>query len=332
VCNTDADCATGDVCNTSYAYSLDDADTQFGFGPRFPVQTESSYTFGFVEGAKIKDRCGKETTLTSAVADGTLAHFTTNPFKYNKANIASGETSAPTKKLLLSFSNVLRGGENAGAPLVAGGALAATDYTLTPAPVDSTGAAMTNAAIPVSDPGLSGQLFFKGHFKLDTEYTFTLKAGAKIKDWYGVEYTNTDEKVIKWKTSPTITASFSPADATVIETDGSLTPTVSIKFNQSINPTTLTAADFTLTTDAGAPVAGIGLYAGALDGVSTCATTGTGCQLTFAGVLAPGKYKFTMKAGAEVADYYGAKYTQAADKVINFEVKAAAPSTPSTCL
>lgn len=330
VCNADADCATGDSCNTTYAYALDSTDTQFGFGPKWPLQVERSYTFGFVAGAKLADRCGKETTLTSAVADNTLSHFKTNPFKFNKTNIATGETSAPTKKPLFSFSNVLRGGDKAGANLVTGGAIAATDYTLEPPPVDAAGVPLANAAIVISDPGLSGQMFFRGHYKLDTEYTLTIKAGTKVKDWYGVEYTFTDAKVIKWKTSPTITATFSPADGTVL-TAADPMAIVTIKFNQSINTTTFTAADYSLTTDAGAAVTGIVVAPGALDGVSTCGTTGTGCALTLVGTLAPGKYKFTMKMGAEVTDFYGAKYTQAADKVINFEVKAA-PSTTTTCL
>jgi hypothetical protein len=111
ICNTDADCTGTDVCNTTYAYPLDATFTNYGFGPRWPIQTERSYTFGFVAGAKVADRCGKETTLTSDAGDNTLVHFTTNPFKYNKKNISTGETSAPTKKPLLSFSNVLKGGD-----------------------------------------------------------------------------------------------------------------------------------------------------------------------------------------------------------------------------
>jgi hypothetical protein len=186
----------------------------------------------------------------------------------------------------------------------------------------------------ISDPGFSGQLFLRGHYKIDTEYTFTLKAGAKIKDWYGVEYTNEDDLTVTWKTSPKITASFSPADATVIETDGSDIDTVTITFNQSILPSTLTAADYSVTnTTSGADVTALLTpTAGELSSSATCTINATGCAYTLVGTLPPGMYKFTMKMGAEVADAYGTKYTQAADKVINFEVKAATPSTPSTCL
>lgn len=338
-CNTAADCASGEVCSTTYAYSLKPygfTDTEFGFGPLYPLQTERAYTFGFAPGAKVKDRCGAETALTSTAADMTLAKFKTNPFLYRKANIATGETAAPTKKLVLSFSNVLRGADVPGPALAATGALADTDWELSPLPFGPDGVtALTKAQIAVSDPGFSGQAFFRGHFKTATDYTFTLKAGVKVRDWYGKEYTNANELKITWKTAATITATFT-ADNTVLTKPAPSGPAsavgVSLTFNQSMIPASLDTTEYTVTDSTGAAVTGFTTAAGTI-GPTSCSTFGTGCRLTVAKAALPaGKYKFTLKAGAEILDPFGAKYTQAADKVINFEVKEATPVTPIKCL
>jgi hypothetical protein len=108
---------------------------------------------------------------------------------------------------------------------------------------------------------------------------------------------------------------------------------VTVTFNQSILPATFTTADFSVTNAAGTDVSAmLTPTPGELSSSAACGTTTTGCAITLVGALPPGKYKFTMKMGAEFADAYGTKYTQAADKVINFEVKAPAPSTSSKCL
>jgi hypothetical protein len=101
-----------------------------------------------------------------------------------------------------------------------------------------------------------------------------------------------------------------------------------------MDPATLTAADYTVVDANGAAVAGfVTSIAPATSSELGCNTYMTSCGLRVrAPSLPPGKYTFTMKAGAEVSDIFGAKYTQAADKKITFEVKEAVATPPVPCL
>ncbi|HEY5949118.1 MAG TPA: hypothetical protein VIV40_26680, partial [Kofleriaceae bacterium] len=178
VCNTAADCATGEFCETTYAYSLKPfglTDAEFGFGPLNPVEAEKAYTFTFKPGAKLKDRCGRETTITPSADDMTVVHFTTNPFKFKKANIATGETATMLKKPILTFTNVVGGGDAPGGALPAG-TLDPNMWDLTPLPVGTGGAALTKAQIQIAASDASGQIMFRGHYAANTEYTLTIKA------------------------------------------------------------------------------------------------------------------------------------------------------------
>jgi hypothetical protein len=342
-CNVDTDCTAPDVCESTYAYSLAPfglSEAEFGFGPVNPIETERSYTFGFVNGTKIKDRCGRETTLTASVDDQTLVHFTTNPFAYKTATIATGETASPLKKLKLTFTNVVGGGDAPGAVLPAT-TLDPTMWSISPEPIGtppSTPFAHDQGLIVATDA--SGQPFLRGHFQLDTEYTFTLKAGAVIKDFYGATYTNAMDKVITWKTQPKITASFT-ADNTVFTKASATSLTgVTITFNQSIPTTDLASpatrttteltegTEFTVTDGSNNPVTGLTIDTSAN---SSCTTSSTSCAVRIRKNLAAGDYTFTLKAGATVNDVLGNVYTQAADKVVHFTVEDPAPPAP-TCL
>lgn len=334
LCNADADCATGDTCNQGQALPLAIfglTDAEFALAPLFPLETEHTYTFSLTAGAKLKDRCGAETTVTSDAKDNTLATFKTNPFRFNKASIASGETSSAMKKLTLSYSNILSEATSPGDPLPAS-ALNPADWDITPLPFDADGTTpLTKAEIQTIDPGGTGQAFFGGFFKTNTEYTFTLKAGAKVTDFYGKQTTNESEMKITWKTASAITATFSPAaGSTVTKASPASVVSITMTFNAPMDPTTFTATDFTLVDANGAAVPGLTLATGVFP--NSCDFYSTGCQLRVRKSLAPGKYTFTLKAGAEISDVFGAKYTQAADKVITFEVKEAAATPAVQCL
>jgi hypothetical protein len=301
-----SDCPmAAETCDSGgfYAYSLAPygfTDAEFGFGPNLPVQVEKDYTFSFLAGGKIKDRCGKETTFGApSVDDQTLIHYTTNPFKFNTATIATGETASAMKKLQLNFSNVIDTTS-----------LEPTEYTLTPAPLT-----------PTVSTGNGNDLKFNGFFKINTEYTFTLNAGATILDAWGVVYTNPEVKTIKWKTQPAITVAVTPADnSTVSRSAATTTVGATLAFNTAIKPTEITeGTDFTVTDSNGTVVTGFTVAS------TTCLASSTSCSVTIKKAVPDGTYTFTLKAGAMMSDQNGDVYTQAADKIVHFTVETNPP-------
>lgn len=319
----------GDVCEPRgyYAGSLAPfgfTDTEFYAGPTAPLQTDKMYKFAFKAGTKLKDRCGVETTLGAPSADElTEVNFKTAKFAAKTANIGSGDLISPLKKLSMSFNNPIDFAS-----------IDAAEYSFTPAPLSP----------PGGDPLITSteaDMFFAGFYQLNTEYTFTLKSGAKIKDVYGAETTLTADKVVKFKTQPAITMTSSPAsESTVTKATTTSLVGVTLTFNQAMDPASLTAGtDFTFKDKNGADVAGITVAVGAASGSgvggANCNNTATSCQLRIRGVLNPGDYTFTLKAGAMItanAAIPGESFTNAADKVIKFTVKDAAPVTPHVCL
>jgi hypothetical protein len=290
-CNTKADCNTSapdldNHCGTTYAYSYVPyglTDAEFGLGPPEPVETEHKYIFSFTAGAKLKDRCGVESTLPTPTADNLLlAHFITNKFDFNKASIATGETASAMKRLEYTWNNVLEGSDTAasqGPPtrLLAGGAYISpaittsgttVGFTISPLPKKMTGACPgSGGACPTADldlaelmiipPDASGQVQLQGHLQMNTEYTATLKAGTVVKDFYGKTYTNTSDSVIKWKTAAAIAVTGlgvrQPGTVVTIADKGTVTlptPTtpldVRIGFNASIDPTTLDLSEVSI--------------------------------------------------------------------------------------
>ncbi len=310
-----SDCPTaGDTCDAGgfYAYSLAPygfTPTEYGFGPNNPVQVDKSYAFSFLAGHKIKDRCGVETTLPApSVADLTLVHYKTKPFALSKTLPGTGDLVTALRKPELDLNNVV--------DLTS---LTAADYTITPAP-QVTGALFTSST--------GGNAILRGFYSMDTEYTFTLKAGAKISDAYGVEITQAADKVIKFKTQPAITVSTSPADAaTVLKATPTSSVGVTLTFNQAMLGSTITeGTDYTLTPAHPAltvtPTSSTG-----------CGQSGTSCALKIAGNLAPGDYTFTLLGTAMISDAGtpAGNFTPTA-KVIHFTVKNATPTTPIVCL
>lgn len=317
-----ADCPTaGDTCDSGgyYAYSLAPfglTPQEFGAGPNAAVQTDHAYTFQFKAGTKLKDRCGVETTFGAPSPDNlTQVHFTTAKFALKTVNINTGDLVSPMKKLDLPFNNVVDF-----TTLDLG-----TELTVTPT-LDS--AALTTTT--------GTDILLAGNYALDTEYTITLKAGAKVSDVLGAETTIAADKVIKYKTQPAVTVTTTADEATITRAGGATgtTTAITLTFNQSMSAASLVAGtDYTLVNSMGATVAStvsVGSTAS-----SACTPSSTSCQLRIRvsnANLPPGAYTFTLKQGANVTGVVNSMYTQAADKVIHITVKDPTPSTPHVCL
>jgi len=388
-CNKAADCTDpDDACGTTYAYSylpFGATDAEFGLGPPEPVETEHKYTFQFTAGAKLKDRCGAVTTLPTPTADNLmLAHFITNKFDFIKATIANGETASAMKRLQYNWNNVLNGHDTssnttstkASTELDAAGG---TEFTLSPLPEVLTaacpggGGACTTAPIALNklliiSADASGQIQLQGHYKMNTEYTATIKAGAKVLEFYGKSWTTTADSVIKWKTAPAIVMSaigvrppglaVSTADkGTVVKPTPTSQLDIRLGFNASIDPTTFDPANIVVEPIMGKdgstpPTPTLRAIATAADGptlqpgdslASGCgdfaATLKRGdnrtgyigaCTLRARGLFQAGDYKITFKKDSTVKDIFGTAYTQAADSSITITVKEA--PAPVQCL
>jgi len=326
---------SGDTCKPKANYFYDAVssgltDAELFFGPTPPVKDETAYTFEWRQGTKIADRCGRSRTFGAPSADdGTQIHFTVDKFDLDRPNIATGETASPMKKLKVSFTNIPKGGDNPGGTPFPAVTIDPTAWSITPAPFDDDGTtALTNGQMQVVPADFSGQFFVSGNYKPDTMYTFTLKKDAVITDAWGAKYTQPEDLTVSWKTQPKVTmGSTIPADKGTVDLDTTANSPeyLLISFNSAMDPTSLAASEYSVTGSAGAV---------AMDGVDVygCDTLSTYCYLLIYKIdMAAGDYKLTINAGATIDDIFGGTYTQAADKVINFTVKAPA-STPVQCL
>lgn len=329
-CQTNADCdQTGgaNTCDFFYAYSLFPfglSRQEFAYGPVLPVETEKEYTFTFKQGTMLKDKCGAVTTLGApSVEAGTQATVKTNPWalKATLLSINNNDVPPANRKMRLPFTNVV--------DLTS--IDPATEVTMTPA-------TFLNATTPLTPAQMiststEGDIFIRGFYQPNTEYTFTMKGGATIADAYGKVYTHPADTVIKFKTQPiAITASAPANGAAVVKAAPTSFTRVTMTFNQDMDPTTLTADDFTITAAAGGTVPTLTIDANGGSRATNCTNTSTGCQLRVNGVYAPGEYTFTLKAGAVIKDRLGNDYTQTADRVIKFTVSEAEPSPVIPCL
>lgn len=282
-------------------------DTNLGYGSLDPVKPKTAYTGSLKAGSKFTDRCGVVTTFGApSVADNTLVHITTNEFKLSATSPSTGDTVSAMKKPTLIFTN-----EVDAATFVDPG-----DYSISPPPETPT----------LVDGGSA--LLLGGYYKLNTDYTVTIKAGAMITDLTGAVYTQTAAKTITYKTQPAITVGTAPADlATLTRAGATSSLGVTLTFNQAMDAASLLPTEYSLTSTQVIP---------ALTVTPTgCGAASTSCSFKIAGLLLPGDYTFTLKAGTTINDKLtpSSTYTQAADKVIHFTVKNAATAPPPvTCL
>jgi hypothetical protein len=350
-CNVASDCPTAnDSCQTHYAYrygNLGATEAEFGLGPIYPIETEHKYTMQFVEGAKLKDRCGNETTFGApSVDNNTLVHFATNKFDFKKTSIVTGETAAANKRFQYNWNNVVEGPQDID--------VAAGQFTISPAPQALTAACAAGGAgcptadiaaadwlVPASDG--SGQIMLDGHLKMDTQYTATLKAGTVVKDFYGKMWTNPSDLVVTWKTAAAIqmtgismrfTGAFVGVGdkGTITKPSPATTSDIRLAFNASMDPTTLDLTDVKVESVSGAPAPTVALASPSGCGSFTANPTnslGT-CSLRLRGLFQPGTYKITLVAGAEFKDIFGATYTQAKDQSITVTIEEA--PAPIQCL
>ena len=282
---------------------------EFAFFTNAPIEGNKAYQFSIKQGAKLKDRCGVVTTFGApSVADLTLTHYKTSAFAVKSTTPSTGDLVSAMKKPQIIFNNV-----------VTVASLDTTEYTLMPQPAAFAQSTRTD-----------GDVVFNGFYALDTSYTLTIKASAKVLDYYGAEFTFPEQKVITWKTQPAVTLTASPADmATVTKAAAASLTGVTFTFNAAMDPASLTATDYTFVDSTGAAVPATTSVGAAPNG---CSASSSGCQLRVRGTapLAPGNYKFTLKAGAQISTNAAitGTYTNAADKVINFKVKDPAPPAP----
>ena len=90
---------------------------------------------------------------------------------------------------------------------------------------------------------------------------------------------------------------------------------IKLTFNQSMDPTTLDATDYTIT-----PAVALTAAASGLEG------------LRLTGPFTPGSYTFTLKSTAVIKDLLGNSFSPSADQVIHFTVTADPAPTTHTCL
>jgi hypothetical protein len=333
--------------STMYSFTPAMTNTGVAFVPpnalRFygDVLDSTEYSFKINEGTKIKDKCGKESTLRG---DNLETEFETTRLSLTNIVPFQGPGAVPSRKIRINFNQIMDRDS-----LVEG-----EDYEWVGGEKPELIGTPTPPAFEYdSDPSV---LIVNGVYKLGTNYQFKLKAGAKIKDCPSLatvgncstspgELTIDQEQLVNITTATAISSpsinisagSTTPRPESVTSISGSGGQTVhkvaanenvfvQFSFNQDMAGATLEASEISLTKADGTPT-----------GVSFPATTGTGTASVTrfnVGALPPGSYKFTLKQGATVDDRLSTPntYRQGSDREFTFNVVVDAPSPPFTCL
>ncbi len=278
-------------------------------GGDFPSDMRT-YTYAITS---VNDSCGKTTMLgTPSVANNTQTSFMLNPLTLT--SITGADT--PANNIVLAFNQFMDGNSASlqGTP--------PTAFTLTPA--------VANMAVIDDGPNI----VVLGNYKLGTSYTFTLSGTGAIDDCPGGEdqvggtcaksatFTNgTDQTVTFTTASAIMLANSSPMDnATIAPSD-----MVTLSFNQTIDPTSVTA-DITAGTISVSPSVALAATADPFGDVSIAPTATAG--------WAPGTYTFTIKGSASFSDGNAghAAFTNGTDLVIHFTVPPPATGGATGCL
>lgn len=266
---------------------------------------DQTYTLNLPTDFKIKDKCGKESTV-AGVPDS--FNFDTNPTRLVSINPGGGDAVAPAKKIVLSFNQLIDAStftEN-------------TDFTLTP----------TLANLQIASISGGTQLRINGDYKLNTSYTLTIKSGASISDAYGKQaITFAADRVVTFKTEPAIKLTAStPANNANIVKPAADPVRIQLTFNQQILSTTLDPTEYTLVRTSDNTE---------VSGAVVSQPSASTLRIQYS-ALPKGSYKFTLKAGAMLTDKVAAPdtgmYTQAADRVISFTVTDAGADPTFKCL
>jgi hypothetical protein len=207
-----------------------------------------------------------------------------------------------------------------------------SEFTISPTPDGYDGTDSSTALGSYN----GNEIWVAGMYQPNTTYTFTLKKGATVQDYYGAMYTNDADKTITWKTASKIVMSSTTADNTVIQkiTTKQLVG-VSLTFNANMDPTTIDNTEFSFVNKAGTDVTTMPFYRKGVGSGATgaiCDPFGLSCQLRFRADLPPDDYTFTLKAGAKIDDISSTPntFTNEKDVVIHITVKA--PVEAAQCL
>jgi hypothetical protein len=263
---------------------------------------------------------------TPSVDNNTETHFSTNPI------MLTGITGAddPGAKIQIGFNQTMD-------------STSLTAFTVTPAPTggpslnDNSPGSITVDGLGVFDQATG--LVVSAAYKLNTSYTFTLNAGATIKDCPGAEdlvgnpctnvstFTNGAAQTVTFMTAPAITLNdMKPAD------NGTLgaTKQIHLTFNQTITDASvqaaITAGNITIT-----PAVTLAEQS---DGNEDVAIGPGPLTMGAFGKWAPGTYTLTIKGAASFSDGIAgdAAFTPGTDQVIHFTVKPPATGPAPSCL
>jgi methionine-rich copper-binding protein CopC len=251
---------------------------------------------------KIKDKCGKESTVAAPPDPFT---FDTNPARLVSISPGGGDAVAPSKKITLNFNQLV---DSTSTSFTEG-----TDFTITPKP----------ANFAVASAGGGTQIRLNGDYNLGTKYTLTIVAGASISDFYKKQTIDFPaERVVEFTTASAIAITAqSPANGARITKAPNAAARISLTFNQEMVATSLDTTNISLVKADHTPVAI----------APTVSASGAAIRIDYA-ALPAGSYTFTLKKGATLTDKIAPTpnvYTQAADRVINFTVADAPPAGPA---
>lgn len=281
------------------------------------------YTFEVPGGIEIKDHCGATTTMPApSVSGSSKATFKTAPIELFTIAPFGGTGIAPNRKIRIDFNQRMDASS-----------IDAAEYSISPA--------VQGLAFSVDLNGDDSVILLNGQYAPSTPYTFTLKKGATVRDFFNTkDYVVPDDITASFTTAPIALTASSPASgARVTKATAASAVSIRLTWNQEMDPASFDPdIDFTLTNDA-SPGTAIPV---AVVNEPTNATTLT-TQIRFrsttpaGGALAPGSYTFTFKANAMVTDKLTTPntYRQAADRIIKFSVVEAPPSPvtpPFKCL
>jgi hypothetical protein len=277
---------------------------------------ETTYSFEIPAGTELKDHCGKASTLPApSVKDNSKVTFKTGKIELFTVSPFAGTGIAPSRKIKIDFNQYMDPSS-----------IDATEFTITPTP--------ENAAFRQDFNSDFSVIVMNGIYQLDTEYTFTLKKGATVRDIYDTkDFVIAEDIVAKFRTAPAIalTASSPATGSTVTKASSGSPVSILLTWNQEMNPASFVAGtDFTLIDDA----TGNQIPVAVVNNPSNPAQIRFRSTTPANGALAPGKYTFTFKMGASVEDKITTPapntFAQTTDRVIKFTV-VEAPAAPK-CL
>lgn len=267
------------------------------------------YTFEVLKGAKFTDGCGKESEITTdpSADDHTKVGFATPALTFITVAPFQGTGAVPGRKIRIDFNQKM-----------SAASLTPDEFSLSPA-------LPSGAPTIAADPADASVLVVNGVYALNTEYTFTINAGATIRDLHDTKDVVMNEAfTAKFTTADTIQlTATTPATGTTI-TNG--VARVRLTFNQEMDPASFAAGtDYTFVNDAtGANITVEAVPVGAqIVEIRTPDPDGVDGPRG-SGELPNGNYTFTLKMGATALDKVtpaANTFTADGERVIKFTLQ-----------